>query len=169
MASVLATAIGTPGNAFAEEQAPQPTTRSTPPPADPAPNTSVPEEDQFELLTRSRTTVGAFQRALLPGPGGAIVTTDTLAPFHEALSVTAHRVDTPLAKDGLDVQVAAYGQLWAGNPEDRPIATWDVSSAFLTQRVGDVAVSLGRQPVTGGAARYRRLDGRSFEVTRISG
>lgn len=123
------------------------------------PDETAEQSDQFELVTRSRTTVGLFQRALLPGAGGAIVTTNTLAPFHEALSVTAHRVDTPLAKDALDLQVAAYGQIWAGNPEDRPIATWDIASAFLTQRLGDVAVSLGRQPVTGGAARYRRLDG----------
>lgn len=132
---------------------------SPPSPAIPASAAAEEPHDDFELVTRSRTTVGMFQRALLPGIGGAIVSTDTLAPFHEALSVTAHRLDTPFGKDALDLQVAAYGQLWAGNPADRPIATWDVSSAFLTQRVGDVALSLGRQPVTGGAARYRRLDG----------
>jgi hypothetical protein len=136
------------------------------PPANPAnpasqPDTPVtgPETDDHDLTARSRLTVGTFQRALTPGPGGAIVTTDTLAPFHEAVSLTARRVDTPIAKDGLDIQMAAYGQVWAGQPDGQPLGTWDVSSAFLTQRMGGIAVSLGRQPIVGGAARYRRLDG----------
>jgi len=131
--------------------------------ANSAPNadlsSSAKEADDYDLVARSRLTVAGFQRALLPGPGGAIVTTDTLAPLHEALSLSAARIDSPLAEDGLDLEVAVYGQIWAGVPEDRPTATWDVSSAFLRQRVGDFAVSLGRQPVIGGAARYRRLDG----------
>jgi hypothetical protein len=117
------------------------------------------QRDRFELLARSRLTVAGFERALTPGPGGAIVTTDALAPFHEALSLSAARVDTPIAKDSLDLQFAAFGQAWAGPTEGMPSATWDVSSAFLTQRLGGVTFSLGRQPVTGGAARYRRLDG----------
>lgn len=115
--------------------------------------------DRFEWTARSRLTVAGFQRALLPGPGGAIVMTDTLAPFHEALSVSAARIDTPFEKDSLDVQVAVYGQASAGQTEGMPAATWDVSSAFLTQRYGGLSFSLGRQPVVGGAARYRRLDG----------
>lgn len=117
------------------------------------------QTDQFELTARSRLTVAGFERALLPGPGGAIVATDTLAPFHEALSLSATRIDTPFDKDSLDVQVAVYGQATAGQTEGMPTATWDVASAFLTQRYGGLSFSLGRQPVTGGAARYRRLDG----------
>lgn len=117
------------------------------------------QHDRVDLVARSRLTVAGFQRALLPGPGGAIVTTDSLAPFHEALSLSAARVDTPFEKDGLDLQVAAYGQVAAGQTEGMPQATWDVASAFLTQRYQGLSFSLGRQPVTGGAARYRRLDG----------
>jgi len=147
-------ALGVARRVSAQDESSAPS--ATAPAAAPAPLDATP--DRFDLVTRSRTTVGAFQRALLPGPGGAIVTTDTLAPIHEALSVTAVGVDS-FGQDDLDVQVAAYGQLWAGTPDDRPIATWDVSSAFLTQRFGDLALSLGRQPVAGGAARYRRLDG----------
>src|SRR5688572_21406718 len=44
--------------------------------------------DEFEVSARSRTTVAGFQRALLPGPGGAIITTQTLAPLHEAVSAS---------------------------------------------------------------------------------
>lgn len=128
-------------------------------PAAPEDPSKTAQVDDYDLVFRSRLTVGGFQRALLPGPGGAIVTTDTLAPLFESLSVNATRVDGPLGKDGLDLQVAAYGQIWAGQPEDQPVATWDVSSAFLTQRIGDMTLSLGRQPIVGGAARYRRLDG----------
>jgi hypothetical protein len=129
-------------------------------PASPADSsTPAAETDDHDLVFRSRLTAATFQRALTPGPGGAIVSTDTVAPFHEAVSLAANRVDTPMGKDGLDIQVAAYGQIWAGQTDEMPLATWDVASAFLTQRMGDLAVSLGRQPVVGGAARYRRLDG----------
>jgi hypothetical protein len=117
------------------------------------------ETDDHDLVFRSRLTAATFQRALTPGPGGAIVTTDTIAPFHEAVSLTANRVDTPIGEDSLDIQFAGYGQIWAGQTDEMPLATWDIASAFLTQRMGPVAVSLGRQPVIGGAARYRRLDG----------
>jgi len=118
-----------------------------------------PAGDDHDLVFRSRLTAAGFQRALTPGPGGAIVTTDTLAPFHEAVSLAADRVDSPIGKDTLDLQFAAYGQVWAGQPEGLPLSTWDIASAFLTQRMGPLAVSLGRQPIVGGAARYRRLDG----------
>jgi hypothetical protein len=125
--------------------------------------------DDFEVFARSRTTVGGFQRALLPGPGGAIVTTQTLAPLHEAVSLSATRVDTPLGKDGLDLQLAAYGQFWAGQPENQTDATWDIATAMVTQRIGDVAISLGRQTVSGGAARYRRFDGAAVRAATAFG
>ncbi len=115
--------------------------------------------DDYELQARLRTNVRGFQRALLPGPGGAILETNTLAFVHQAASVAAYGVDTPLGEDGLDLQVAAYGKLWAGSPRDAQDATWDVATALVTQRLGSLSVTLGRQTVFGGAARYRRMDG----------
>ena len=137
------------------------------PPFDASPSATG-SRDEFDVYARSRTTVAGFQRALLPGPGGAIVTTQTVAPIHEAISLSAQRIDTPLGKDGLDVQLAAYGQIWAGEPENQTDATWDIATAVVTQRIGDVALSLGRQTVSGGAARYRRFDGAAVREDRKS-
>ncbi len=121
--------------------------------------------DEYQLAGRLRTTVRGLRRALLPGPGGAIVESRLEAPFHQALGVSAWGVDTPIERDGVDLHVAAYGQVWAGAPLDYQDATWDLASAYVIQRLGRAALTLGRQVVAGGAARYSRFDGALFQGT----
>ncbi len=108
---------------------------------------------------RSETTLRLFQRALLPGPGGALVATDTLIPITEYWSVSAH--DLPSAIDGESLSAELSG--WAnGQFLDRGYETrlnFDITSAWVRQTWGPAFVILGRQTATGGAARYARFDG----------
>ncbi|HSC86276.1 MAG TPA: hypothetical protein VLC09_03360 [Polyangiaceae bacterium] len=85
--------------------------------------------------------------------------TETLVPWHQSLSLGATHLDSLFGKDGTDIQVAAWGQIIGGSPEDQQSATWDLASAFVTQRAGPLVFQLGRQVISGGAARYRRMDG----------
>lgn len=133
------------------------------------PVASADAKDDFDLYANSTTNMRLFQSAMLPGPGGVAVPTTTLAPFHQSLSVAASRLDGPLQKDGTDMQVAAWGQVYAGDPVDQQQATWDLASAFVTQRLGGASISLGRQVVTGGAARYRRMDGATVHLVGGAG
>lgn len=130
----------------------------------PAPGPSVSSTDDFDLSARASTNMRLFQRALLPGPGGAIVEDQTLLPLHQSLSFQGSRIDTPLGKDSLEMQVATNGQLYLGAPEDLPPGNWDVSSAFLRQRYQSMSLALGRQPIVGGAARYSRVDGAQLQL-----
>ncbi|HEY6077200.1 MAG TPA: hypothetical protein VIW29_00260 [Polyangiaceae bacterium] len=125
-------------------------------PAAPAP---APQPDRFELVAESHTYLQLFQRALLPGANGAIVTTDTAAPLTEYLSARADAIDAPWQKDGLDLQFAAWGQLWPTSSDyERPF-DGDVQSANVRLRLGNVWLRLGRQQEAGGAARFSRFDG----------
>lgn len=133
-------------------------------PREPPPHARAPRGDDYEIQALARTTARYFERALLPGPGGALVTTSLAVPFHQSLSAGARRIDTPLGEDGTDIEVAVYGQLDGGLPDGAPAASWDVASAFVRQRAGDFHFALGRQPVAGGAARYRRMDGLAASV-----
>lgn len=132
---------------------------------------SVPSEvaaerrDDFDLAVRASSNVQVFRRALLPGPAGAILRDETLAPLHQSLSLHAARVDTPLAEDGLEIQLATWGMFIIGSPEEMQTATWDISSAFVRQRFRNMALTLGRMPVAGRAARYSRMDGATFDAS----
>jgi len=115
--------------------------------------------DQYELSGRLDTNLQIFGRALLPGPGGESVPTQTISPIHQSLSLRATQVDSPVGEDSVEVQVAAWGQIVLGQPQDIEAASWDLASAFITQRFDSLRLTLGRQSVAGGAARYSRFDG----------
>ncbi len=121
--------------------------------------------DLFEFQGRTTTTIRMFERALMPGPSGAIVSSRFMAPIHQSLSAHAAGVDSPMGKDSLEVQVAAYGQAVPGADDAVQPTTWDVSSAFLRQKWKGVSLSLGRQVQAGGAARYSRFDGAKLSVS----
>jgi hypothetical protein len=95
--------------------------------------------------------------------------TDTFAPIIQWLGVTARGIDTPVADD-LRFQLSAWGQLQPVPLAGEKNATGDVDVAYvqgrlLNQRLG---VTLGRQLVTGGAARILHLDGANVDV-RVAG
>ena len=117
------------------------------------------ETDDFELVARADTHAALFRRALLPGAAGSLVDTDTALPFHEYVSVRAQRLDLGPMKDGLELEVSAWGRLWPTRSDlERPL-DGDVQTAFATLRYGPGFARVGRQHVVGGAARFARFDG----------
>src|SRR5688572_19600215 len=66
--------------------------------------------DRFELSFRSETYVHLFRRALLPGPNGAVVATDTLLPLHQYVDFRADGVDLPFAEDALGLEASGWGR-----------------------------------------------------------
>jgi hypothetical protein len=145
-----ALALAGAGPALAQESAP--TGR--------APGSSAkPPADRLVLSARSETYLQFFQRALLPGPNGAIVTDETALPITEYLTVDARNVDAPWQKDSLELEFSAWGQLWPTSSDyERPF-DGDVQVASIRYDGGPAWVRLGRQQVAGGAARFARFDG----------
>jgi hypothetical protein len=125
--------------------------------------------DRFLLVARSETYVEIFQRALLPGPNGAIVTTDSAVPINEYLSVNARDVDAPWDDDSLDLEFQAWGRLWpTSSSYERPF-DGDVQTASIRYDSGPVFTRLGRQHVAGGAARFARFDGVTVGARETAG
>jgi hypothetical protein len=115
--------------------------------------------DRYALTARSETYLQFFQRALLPGPNGAIVDAETALPVSEYLTVSARDVDAPWQKDSIELEFSAWGQLWPTNSNyERPF-DGDVQTASLRYDAGPVFARLGRQHIAGGAARFARFDG----------
>jgi hypothetical protein len=129
---------------------------------DPRATTDTPaaaSADRFSLNARSDTYIQLFQRALQPGPNGAIVTSQTALPIDEYVSLDARDVDAPWQKDSLRMEFAAYGRLWpTSSSYERPF-DGDVQTASIRYDGGPAWVRLGRQQVAGGAARFARFDG----------
>jgi hypothetical protein len=117
------------------------------------------DSDRYELTLRSESYAELFRRALLPGPGGAIVQTDTVAPVHQYLLLRAREVDTALGEDSVDVELAAWGRAWFGEPGLERRFDGDLQTANATARFQALSLRLGRQQAAGGAARYVRFDG----------
>lgn len=119
------------------------------------PLASAPEGPRLEA--RSETFLRVFQRALLPGPNGAIVDTHTQLPIHEYLYLRAS-ADGPAGAGPLDAEVAVWGGwLWGEEPVRR--FDGDVTTAFVQQRLGPAYLRLGRQSFGSAAAQYVRFDG----------
>ncbi|HEX6765298.1 MAG TPA: hypothetical protein VF103_07460, partial [Polyangiaceae bacterium] len=115
--------------------------------------------DRYVLDARSETYLQFFQRALLPGPNGAIVDTETAAPLTEYVTVDARNVDALGRKDSVDLEVSAWGQLWpTSSSYERPL-DGDLQVASLRYDAGPAWARFGRQQVAGGAARFARFDG----------
>ncbi len=126
------------------------------------PQLTVP--DSVVVEGHSSTYIPLFQRALLPGPAGAVASPATSMPVYEYLLLRVIDADTPWAKNSVDTEISLWGAgSILGNDIDgrggeRRI-DGDVSVASVTHRLGSSYVKLGRQYVTGGAARYAHLDG----------
>lgn len=115
--------------------------------------------DRHELSVRSETYAELFQRALLPGPNGSLVSTETVAPVLEYLSLRATDLDTAWRKDSLDLEFAGWSRAWFGARSAEEPFEGDVQIANARYRHGSVTLRLGRQVVAGGAARFARFDG----------
>lgn len=120
--------------------------------------------DRYEIWAQSETHLQLFRRALLPGPNGAIVSRQTVAPLHQYIRVNARHVDIGSHEDSLDVELAAWGRLWLGEREDEPAVDGDVQIANARYLHGPLSLRIGRQVVAGGAARYARFDGAAVEA-----
>ena len=120
--------------------------------------------DEHYLGIHSETRADLFRRAPLPGPNGAIVGTETVLPVRETIVLRAKDLDTPIGKDSADVE--ASGWALVALPEGASIQTpdGDVQTAYLRLHRGPVWVRIGRQLMTGGAARYARFDGATAEA-----
>ena len=138
-------------------------------PAQRSPSEATAQPDHFFLSARSETQLRLFQRALLPGPDGALITADTQLPILERIDVRAREVDTALGVDATDVEVSAWGMAAAGEVGPERRVDGDVVTAKVTQRLGPAEVSLGRQLTAGGAARWSRFDGLSVGARSASG
>ena len=112
----------------------------------------------------SATYVRYFQRALLPGPGGALVETTSTAPLYEYASLRVDGIDMPWKKDSVDVELAGWANVNLGDAEAGLRADGDVTVASVRARLGPAYVTLGRQVRVGGAARYSRFDGATAGV-----
>ncbi len=116
-------------------------------------------EDLFELQLRSETYAELFRRALLPGPNGALVESETAAPFHQYIALDAYNLDTGLGQDSVDLELSAWARAWLGASDlERPF-DGDVQTANVRYHAGPAWVTVGRQQAVGGAARYARFDG----------
>lgn len=119
------------------------------------------EPDRYEVWTQGETHAALFQRALLPGPNGALVTTDTIAPLRQYVLLRARDIDTPWSKDSVDTELSAWGNVTLGDIGSEHVLDGDVQAANVGYRQGPLSFRLGRQHVAGGAARYARFDGAS--------
>jgi hypothetical protein len=115
--------------------------------------------DRYDLSVSSKTYTELFRRALLPGPDGALLETDTVVPVHEYMSLRVRDLDTGWRKDSLDLELAAFGRVTFADPGLERRADGDVQVASIRYRDELVSARLGRQQVVGGAARYSRFDG----------
>jgi hypothetical protein len=115
--------------------------------------------DRFDMDVRTATYLRFFQRALLPGPAGAQVTTDTLVPVYQYASLRAVDLDTRWGKDALDVELSAWGGAIMGDASAERRVDGDLTVANVRHRFGPGYVRLGRQIIVGGAARFAQFDG----------
>jgi hypothetical protein len=129
---------------------------------------SVP--DTFELRAYGETHARLFRRALLPGPAGALVQTETLLPVQQYLALEVSGLDTPLGRDTLDFELAGWGRAHPTEPAFENTYDGDLQTAFVTLKHDVLWLRLGRQQIGGGAARFSRFDGFAVgvRISRIS-
>jgi hypothetical protein len=129
------------------------------------------EGDVYELRAKSETYAEIFRRALLPGPNGALVTTDTAAPLQQYVSLAGYGFDSPLGRDSVDVELSVWGSVDAGEPLYLGRYDGDVQVMNVLLRGSHTALAprlrLGRQQVAGGAARFARFDGAEASVSPL--
>ncbi|MCA9641485.1 MAG: hypothetical protein KC492_12355, partial [Myxococcales bacterium] len=120
--------------------------------------------DRFTLVAKSESHVGLFQRALLPGPRGTLITTETVVPLEEYVLLDARGLDTGWDEDSVDIELSAYGQVALGALEDEQRLDGDIQTFFVRYRKGPAALQLGRQIAVSPAARYVRFDGAAVDA-----
>jgi hypothetical protein len=125
--------------------------------------------DRYALHAHSATYLRMFERALLPGPGGASVDTEGFIPIHEYLTLRATDLDSPWHRDSIDLEVAAWGTRALAAPEGERSFDGDVTVANVAYRWGPGTLKLGRQMIAGAAAGLSQLDGVSAGVRTASG
>jgi hypothetical protein len=134
-------------------------------------SSAAPKEfgDDHYLSIHSETRADLFRRAALPGPDGAIVGTETVLPVRETVRLRAENLDTPVGKDSADVEASGWALI--AFPEGVPTQTpdGDLQTAYVRLHRGPLSVRIGRQLITGGAARYARFDGAGVEALLGSG
>jgi hypothetical protein len=123
----------------------------------------------YDLVASSRTYLQVYQRALLPGPGGATVETDLLAPAHEYVYFRADRLDTSWAEDSVGFELSGWAAVQLAGDELGSNPDGDLTVANVYHRVGPATFTLGRQVQTAGAARFVRFDGLSADLRTSSG
>ncbi|MDF3067277.1 MAG: hypothetical protein K0R38_2878 [Polyangiaceae bacterium] len=125
--------------------------------------------DRFELQAQSQTYATLFRRALLPGPAGSLVQTETVLPVFEYVQVRARNLDSPWHRDSVDIELSGWGRaLFTNNTFERP-ADGDVQTASVTYHQRGASFKLGRQQFVGGAARFARFDGAALETALGAG
>jgi len=128
--------------------------------AAPSPTTEASRvRDRYDISAISESHALLFRRALLPGPNGSLVSTDTATPIYEYVRLGVRDLDTPLKKDSLDLELAAWARGWLGERKGEGLLDGDVQTANARLRLQAISVRLGRQQVFGGAARFARFDG----------
>lgn len=125
--------------------------------------------DHYDLSLQSDTHAELFRRALLPGPNGSLVSTDTALPLYEYASLRVRDLDTPFRKDSLDLELAVWGRSWFDAQSAEKLFDGDVQVANARLREGPLSLRLGRQQLAGGAARFVRFDGAALEAALGSG
>jgi hypothetical protein len=133
----------------------------------------IPGSDDYLFRGQSQTHLLLFQNALAPGPGGALVRTETHVPLVQYLSLNASRLDSPLGVDTGEVELSLWAGVEAADPGngerfqgDLQTATITIHSAAESRRAW---LKLGRQVEAGGAARFARFDGLSAGVAIVPG
>lgn len=133
------------------------------------PDGDDPRRDRHDLIVHSETYLQLFQQALLPGPGGAIVRTETVAPIHEFVSLRAVDLNGFSGENTLDIELSAWQRLAIGDAGPLGRFDGDVTVANVRERIGPGYVRLGRQIQSGGAARFAHFDGVSAGIAFESG
>lgn len=117
------------------------------------------DADRLGIRVNAETHMRLFQRAPLPGAGGAVVTNSVAAPLYHYASLGVTDIDTPWLGDSLDVELSAWGSAELGQERGPSRLDGDIQVASVRHRFGPAYAKLGRQFYAGGAARFSHFDG----------
>jgi len=117
--------------------------------------------DRHAFSVHSETYLRWFERALLPGPNGALVRREPFVPAYEYLSLEVRDLDLGSSKDSVDIELAGFSRVFLVRPEGEALSEGDVAVANVRYHQDDRYIRIGRQQGFGGAARYVRFDGAS--------
>jgi len=121
----------------------------------------TPDGDAMSYSVLATSYLRLFQRRALPGPGGALVSTETRVPIYQYAQLRVHDVDAPWRVDSIDLELSGWGTVEPGDVGLNRRVDGDVTVANVTHRLGPVYTRVGRQIRVGGAARFSHFDGLS--------